>query len=693
MTTRASLGSTQHGDGIRWPAEVIQSVNRYLESLAKPDGGYGWIEQYDSHLSVTFAVVGACHFLGVKPFNSKNIAEFIRKAHPIKGPLSQTRKHWTDLKEFDFQQIQSLLWLGEDVSDFRKTVQGWKKVSSYTAAYEKGQNPVFRQEMQTVFCRQLLGLPMGEVAEEFAQYLAVRERKNGSFNNTPAGDGSDGHIVNTYFGLRAREALGERNSREAVGWIKRCQRPSGGFTWNPAPVVGDVEDVTYTWAAIRALKLLGEKPDNIDECTKWLSSLWNEDGGFSDKPGSASTPIATYMVLDALGVLNALPVKQRRTLPETVKLSDRLQVFSIQIQAPGEGSPSETVELARRLRIHLWGAKNSSPEWLKCVQVEADKKNVPVTFFSANEEYGTLVGVPGLGSYTHVNDPVFAPGLPSGAWQRKEGGWEQFRSEKLQPLNESGGRMMWQICDNEEFARILLDESAARGGYAAISTFHFGCHNMAWTLPFVMRYQHDIPLVSLQDAHIEAWWWSFNLEGFRTVYLAEKPGWDGWLEALKEKRVVAVRRDNRTGDRLRMLGGSTEVRRMVMDRVLQWQWWNDNGTVMDKMPVSVVVLRPADMFEEGRPEKGLALRVRTRRRWVEGKELLEKALVECESAAVDGVVVRLDKHEVSSKEKKLRDVYQIAALDELSAGEHSVELGLVEVETGKKFRHTVRIVV
>ncbi len=60
--------------------------------------------------------------------------------------------------------------------------------------------------------------------------------------------------------------------------------------------------------------------------------------------------------------------------------------------------------------------------------------------------------------------------------------------------------MLWQCCDNEEFARILLDESTLHGGYDMISTFHMWCENFAWTMPFLMRYQQDIPLVSLQDA-------------------------------------------------------------------------------------------------------------------------------------------------------------------------------------------------
>lgn len=72
----------------------------------------------------------------------------------------------------------------------------------------------------------------------------------------------------------------------------------------------------------------------------------------------------------------------------------------------------------------------------------------------------------------------------------------------IQPLVKNNGLMLWQICDHEVLARVLLDDSLLKCGYGAISTFHFGCFNMAWTLPFVLRYQHAIPLVSLQDAFV-----------------------------------------------------------------------------------------------------------------------------------------------------------------------------------------------
>lgn len=136
-------------------------VSRYLETLRRSDGGYGWEGQEDSHLTVTHAAVGTLRILDCQLPESKEIAAFIRNGHPTDGPRRQTRHHWAELKTFTFEQIQTLLWLGESVESFKNRVNNWTKVSSYTKAYETtGGYPVLIQEAQPALCRRLLCLPL-----------------------------------------------------------------------------------------------------------------------------------------------------------------------------------------------------------------------------------------------------------------------------------------------------------------------------------------------------------------------------------------------------------------------------------------------------------------------------------------------------------------------------------------------------
>lgn len=421
--------------------------------------------------------------------------------------------------------------------------------------------------------------------------------------------------MNTWWGLQALEILGrvEERKQEAVAWIQACQTTSGGFTYQPDDKIGAVEDVAYTRAALRALKLLGAMPTNRESCTEYLASLANSDGGFGNRPGWPSNPMATYEALDAIGTLGA---RKSATSPRPVRrlapsLPADLQVFTIQIEAHGEGSPSEAVALAESLRIHLWGAKNASPAWLARTQGIADQRRVPVTFFVANEEYGTWVDVPGQGTYSHTSDIVAPASANIGPSLANQGvvSWPQFRERRLDPLQKGNGRLFWQFGENEELTRIFLDDSIQRGGFAAISTFHFGNPDFANSEAFLNQYRGLIPFIALQDAHgKEPWWFADMTASFRTLFLARTPTWDGWLEALRNNWVVAVRHDAMSDFDTWMHSGSREVVDFIQQHQSAWRWW-DNPAIQRPL-VSLIALTPADEFEVARPETGVVLRVR-----------------------------------------------------------------------------------
>jgi hypothetical protein len=615
------------------------AVAAYLESLSRPDGGYAWQDQQQSHLTPTFAVVGGCRAIGRAPANKSCLAEFIRTHHP-----SQLRKLEQEHHNFDFQQIQSLVWLGEDVSEFRERVLSWKKPQRYMRQYEQHGYPVFEFQIAAFTCRDMLGLPLDDLSREFIDYLNERRRDNGSFDNTSAADGGDGHVINTWWGLEALRTLGRSDEKkdETVTWLRACQLPNGGFTYQPNAEIAGWDDVAYTWAAVRALKQLGAAPASKDACVRYLHSLCNADGGFTDRPGWVSNPVATYYALDALDALDAIdsaPAERKSPPRRSESLPSGLDVFSIQIEAHGQGSPAEAVDLARALHIHLWGAKNAKPEWIAQAQTLADRANVPVKFFVSNEEYGTWVNVPGLGTYSHTSDIIAPAGVDFGPSLAKVGvlSWPEFRRRRLAPLQKAGGRAIWQFGENEELTRIYLDDSLQRGGYAAISTFHFGNPDFTNSEPFLNRYRLQIPFIALQDSHgKEPWWFADMTTGFRTVFLARAPSWEGWLEALQKNWVAAIRHDAVSKFTTWMHGGPPEVMEFIRSRESRWRWW-DNPEIQRPL-VSIVVVRPEDEFEAARPEKGITIRVRTA--WENTTQgLPRKPIAELIKLTVDGVEV------------------------------------------------------
>ncbi len=675
------------------PAGWHSDVLKYLEKHSRPDGGYAWEDQEESHLTPTWAVVGCYHLLKQSPQEKRKLAEFIRTHHPRELKKLEQEHH-----EFEFQQIQSLLWLGENASSFAAQVSNWKSPTVYLKQYEQNSCPILRHEVAAFTCRELLGLPLTELSAAYVPYLDSRRRQNGSFNNTGATDGSEGHVLNTWWGLQALQILGraEENKSTTVGWLQKCQLSNGGFTYQPKPELGGLDDVAYTWAAVRALKLLGSAPKDPAAAIKYLHSLANENGGFADRPGWLSNPVATYYALDALNTLEALgtAVTREQVRRSRPSLPKELKVFSIQIEAHGKGSPAEAVDLARALHIHLWGAKNAEPGWIARAQSLADQQKVPVKFFVSNEEYGTWVKVPGMGTYSHTSDIIAPTDQEIGPSLANTGvvTWPEFREKRLGPLQKGNGRLIWQFGENEELVRMYLDDSVQRGGYAAISTFHFGNPDFTNSEPFLQRWRGQIPYVALQDAHgNEPWWLSDMTTGCRTIFLATEPTWEGWLKALEQNWVVAVRHDVMSKWKTWMHSGSREVLDFVRAREREWKWW-DNAEIQRPL-VSVVAIKPEDRFEAGRPESGVMLRVRCA--WENTAQgLPKKAMTELIKLVVDGAEVKPTL--VSRRAPRgaaMADHYHQYHLLSPAAGKHVATAFVREIESQKESSRSVEFLV
>lgn len=677
------------------------AITRYLDSLARPDHGYAWGDQGHSHLTPTFGVIGCYRLLGLTPPNRDALEHFVRTHHP-----RELKKLEQERRIFDFQQVQALAWLGADLAAFRPAIAALHKPLGYLRQYERHGYPILQSELGAVMARALLGLPAAEIADAFVSYITARRRANGSFNNTPAADGGDGHVMNTWWALQALQALGQLPTQreELVAWLRRCQiRPTGGrwaqsataggCSFAPEPVFGGVDDIAYTRAAVRSLQLLGAEPADRAACIAYVQALANADGGFGDRPGWASNATATYYALDtldALGALGTLAQVKRRPKPARGELPADLKVFSIQIEAHGQGSPADAVELARSLKIDLWGAKNAKPEWLQRVRALASAQRVPVRFFAANEEYGTWVDVPGLGTYSHTSD-IVAPGDTDIGVSLANAGvvsWPDFRTRRLAPLNRGGGRLVWQFGENEELVRMYLDDSVERGGYAMISTYHFGNPDFMNSEPFLNRWRGRIPFIGLQDAHgPEPWWFADQTTGFRTLFLATAPTWAGWLEALQANRVAAVRRDVWTGGRTWMHAGSDAVADFVRAREGSWRWW-DNPEIARPM-VSIVPLTSVDTLEAGRPERGLVLRVRCA--WENTPQgLLKAPVAELVRLSIDGLEVRPTLVSRSRTNGLKDDHYHLAPVPaDLAPGSHTAAAVVRVIASGAEIERTV----
>ncbi|WP_213804066.1 prenyltransferase/squalene oxidase repeat-containing protein [Granulicella sp. dw_53] len=539
------------------------------------------------------------------------LADFARSHYPIPDGLSQQ-----PLWRIDYEQAQVLSWLGKPIGSDKLAML--QEPFVYNTYFEQNAYPTLQHQAMAVRLRKMISTDKDLSSTAWERYFKLRRRPNGTFNNSAATDGSDGHIVNTLWGMEALEDLGQQVHLPAVGiaWIRSCQRDTGGFTWCPVPELGRCENMIYTWAAVSLLSQANSRPRDTDGCVRWIHDQFTDGGGFRSSALANPNLTATYYALDALRILGASasgpirprPARRSPPLPSTLK------VYSAQIEAPGNGSPSEAVVLAERLNIHLWTAKNASRPWIAEAQRIAGVQGVNVQFARGDEEYGTYTSVRGFGTYSHLDDLVAPGDVQLGPYPpQKEVAlpWTEFRDTRIKAIREDKGRMVWQFNENEELTRILLDEACRTGDYGAISSFHFGLDDFLDFEPFLMEWEGRLAMIGLQDSHGgESWWWTSQLEGFRTLYLAEDPSWDGFLKAMDNKWVLAVRRDSSTNHQIEWSGALPEVRRFIADREQDWSWWT--GSRSNRSLAMLTVLRPNMPFEAGAPKGGLSIRVRLR---------------------------------------------------------------------------------
>jgi hypothetical protein len=664
-----------------WKTATLSYIQK---SLAKPDGGYGWEDQPDSHLTPTYAVTGILYNLDKLPANTEKLIAFVKTHHPQRGKNLEAGPSGTEERDLVYQQLQSLVWLKDDISSFKTEVLSWRHQSNKVSNFEEHGYPVFLQEMMTPVCRSLLNAFLQDVSQHFTSYLQSRRRDNGSFNNTPAADGGDGNILNTYWGLYGWKQVmnNDEKKQQTSNWIKSCQLKSGGFTHQPNPLIAGNDEVAYTWAAVKALQLLSAEPVDKAACIRYLISLRNDDGGFANHRGLPSTPMSTFYAIDALKTLDAFSVLDtahflNHPKKKAVNLSG-LKVFTVQFEASGTGSPAEAVMLADSLHINLWGCKNSTPQWRATAQRMANEKKVPVIFFQADEAYNKTVTVPGHGTFSHIMDYI-APAIVKKNLDLDGSSWQSYRQSFIEPLLKDKGALILQVTNNEPLGRMILDESVQKGGYAAISTIHFG-QNFSFWLPWLHEYRHQLPFIALQDAHgTESWWWQNELSGYRTLFLAKSGSYDDMMLALKNNWIVAVRHDSISDYKTRMLGGAEGVQLFVRSQQDKWKWWQGDAK-LDQPWAAITAITNRDSFEVARPVNGVNVRIRCW--WNSVRQALKEPFVTLENLKIDNVEVKPEY--VEKKDNRggaIADSYYLYSLQKPSKGKHVIEATFKNLKT------------
>jgi len=202
-------------------------------------------------------------------------------------------------------------------------------------------------------------------------------------------------------------------------------------------------------------------------------------------------------------------------------------------------------------------------------------------------------------------------------------------------------------------------------------------------VPFLQQYRNQLPFVSLQDAHgTESWWWSNELSGYRTLFLASTATYAALMDALKNNLAVAVRHDSTSRYKTRMLGGASGVQAFIQSKTADWKWWDVNGGPLNRPWAAITILQPADSFEAARPEKGLNLRIRCR--WKTTLQALNQPLVQLEHLTIDGVEVKTDYTEKKDRRGVVTDSYYLYSIAAPAAHKYLITTTLKDITTGRQ---------
>lgn len=437
--------------------------------------------------------------------------------------------------------------------------------------------------------------------QDVVDYILARQAENGAFDDmlgsrtSPNPDQT--HILVTHDAVMVLNALNREipHRDKLIEWIRACQDEHGGFRWNPGNESNSNKpDVWYTWAALKLLNVLDEKPERTDSCLQWLCRLQNPDGGFGDRPGWNSRLYSSYYALHALELLegglesvaagNIRAASPKEPIPE-----GKYSIFQAQHKTPAGGTGM--VDSVVAMGFNLVGVKTTEKEVIasggmsKVVEEArkyAKEKNYNIEILDCPENYAHKIkwftGMDG----DHCSNMLLPPDMSGNLWKiymqaydegLKGHDWETFGAKVIRPVLDSLNSLVYPELDYTMLnAYRVYDEGLdGRTGYNGVPAAHF--NNIDWVrhFPYKERWIGHLPMIADGDAHGDMVKWRPNLEYFRNVFIAESYNYHDYIDASLNGRSVCVIRMPETHE-IRYYGADMAVE-YLKKHIDEWKWW------------------------------------------------------------------------------------------------------------------------
>jgi prenyltransferase beta subunit len=189
--------------------------------------------------------------------------------------------------------------------DFSKT---WEYVNNWAARDAFPDSPSFAY--MNVYCQRALGHQAGDAAKQkIVRYLKKCQKPDGGFVANPdqkGGTEERSNVIFTYFALATLDLIDNHSStdmKKATDFVISLVQKDGGIGLN----ANGSANLGTTYYGVRCLSLLNAL-DRIDKnrTIKYIISHRDDNKGFGVLPGKPSAPQSTFMAVESLKLLGGL---------------------------------------------------------------------------------------------------------------------------------------------------------------------------------------------------------------------------------------------------------------------------------------------------------------------------------------------------------------------------------------------------
>jgi len=176
--------------------------------------------------------------------------------------------------------IEGLRLLGKNEKAKEKAIQNLDTIRKGMTFLKKRKVYEFEQEFKKVYYISELSVAASIVFDEkVLKEMTKHQNEDGGF-------GMEDHstITSTHYSLKTLQNLNkidQLNRKGALKYIRKCEKPEGGFVTRPENILPYIE---YTYYGVDSLEALGESVNFHEEHLRFVINCLNRDGGFRRTP-------------------------------------------------------------------------------------------------------------------------------------------------------------------------------------------------------------------------------------------------------------------------------------------------------------------------------------------------------------------------------------------------------------------------